>query len=202
MKSPVLAGVLILGALQGPAWTHSVRAAPAQGGLEWSLLHISLPPKVLDGLRVFDGPSGDFRVPRLGQVPGQRGRLVVLHLWAEWCGPCRDELPLLRQLTRETAAAYGDSIEFLYVNVSDNAAAARLFVAENRASLPEAPQYLELGGRLLRWLHGALPSEQSSLPITLVLDSRRVVRFAVVGSVRPHRQALTTALSRLQALER
>lgn len=203
MRRLVLAGFLAVTALHEPATERPAQAAaPVQGGLEWSLLNISLPPKILDGLRVFDGPSGDFRAPAPGQVPGQRGKLLVVHLWAEWCGPCREEMPLLQKLTQETTASYGDGVEFLYVNISDNAAAARLYVAENKIRLPKVPHYLELGGGLLRWLQRFLPSEQNTLPITLILDSRRAVRLAIVGSVQPHRKALTTTLARLHALER
>lgn len=202
MRLLALVGVLASIALHESVGVRAAYAAPTRGGIEWSFLHATLPSGTLEGFRVFDRATGDFRIPQPREVAGQRGRVVVLHMWAEWCGPCRDEMPLLRRLTQEASTAYGDHVEFVYVNVSDNASAARMFVAENGAVLPKTPQYLELGGRLARWLHGLQASEQNTLPVTLVLDSRRVVRFAVVGSVSPHRQALTTTLARLNALER
>lgn len=33
-----------------------------------------------------------------------RGRVLVLHLWATWCGPCLEELPTISALTRDARA--------------------------------------------------------------------------------------------------
>jgi peroxiredoxin len=46
--------------------------------------------------------AGDFALPardggtvRLSQL---RGQVVMINFWATWCGPCRQEMPLLEQL--------------------------------------------------------------------------------------------------------
>ena len=47
----------------------------------------------------------DFVLPRLdGQVrklSNYRGRVVLVNLWATWCPPCLEEMPLLDHLARE-----------------------------------------------------------------------------------------------------
>lgn len=45
-----------------------------------------------------------YRIPRLGggsdEIAAHHGKLVLVNLWATWCPPCREELPLLEQVSR------------------------------------------------------------------------------------------------------
>lgn len=48
------------------------------------------------------------------------GRPVLVNLWASWCAPCRDEMPLLQAAYER----YGDRVAFLGVNTEDTRSAA------------------------------------------------------------------------------
>jgi len=68
----------------------------------------------------------------MARVRALRGYPVVLNAWAEWCGPCKTEFPLLAS----AAAAYGRKVAFLGADVNDSAANAASFLAQHPVSYP------------------------------------------------------------------
>lgn len=56
----------------------------------------------------------------LGQL---HGTPVVVNVWASWCGPCKDEAPLLRQ-----GALNNPNVQFLGVDIQDSKAGAIGFI--------------------------------------------------------------------------
>lgn len=69
----------------------------------------------------------DIALTRPGEeraLSGLRGRWVLLHFWASWCGPCVDELPALLSRSR----AEGAQLAVVAVPVEEGlGAAARFF---------------------------------------------------------------------------
>jgi cytochrome c biogenesis protein CcmG/thiol:disulfide interchange protein DsbE len=61
-----------------------------------------------------------------------RGFPVVINVWAAWCGPCRQELPVFQ----EVSVAQGKRVAFLGVDVRDNRGEAEELLREIPVSYP------------------------------------------------------------------
>jgi thioredoxin 2 len=58
-------------------------------------------------------------------------KLVLIDLWAPWCGPCRMVAPVLEKL----AARYAGSLKVVKINVDDNPKSAALYDAKSIPTL-------------------------------------------------------------------
>jgi len=70
-------------------------------------------------------PAPDFALPARGggevRLSDLRGQVVMINFWATWCGPCRQEMPLLEQLQARYEPL---GFTLLGVNVEPDSAAA------------------------------------------------------------------------------
>jgi thiol-disulfide isomerase/thioredoxin len=58
-------------------------------------------------------------------LSGYRGKMVLLNFWATWCGPCREEMPSMEQLSRSFG---GQGLVVLAINQRENAALVNKFM--------------------------------------------------------------------------
>ena len=58
-------------------------------------------------------------------LSGYRGKMVLLNFWATWCGPCREEMPSMEQLSRSFG---GRGLAVLAINQRENAALVNKFM--------------------------------------------------------------------------
>jgi len=174
--------------------------AEAQSTEQDYLLHTQLPPALLRNLRIWDARTRAWRDMRPDEIPGQRAPVMVVHLWADYCQPCKEEFPLLRSLAEGLERAHRGQVQFVYLSETADAAAMERFIATYRDSLPRGPLYYDTATSIAQLLSAQRPSGKKSLPITVVLDRQGVIRQAVIGAVSSNRSTLATGIEKLVRL--
>lgn len=121
----------------------------------------------------------EFSGPLLGggefDLAAARGNVVVLNVWASWCPPCRSEAPALQAVFEEVAE---EGVQFVGVNVRDNATDARAFEQEFGLTYPSV---VDTTGSLLLAFRDTLPP--SAIPSTLVIDRHGRLAARVLDDV-------------------
>jgi thiol-disulfide isomerase/thioredoxin len=101
-----------------------------------------------------------------------RGIIVVLNFWATWCGPCREELPMLSKLSEQFAP---QDVAFLAISLDD---------AKTQSNVP---RFLDKKKIALSVFTGATPTTLHELqlgeiiPATLILDRQGIPVFRIMG---------------------
>ncbi len=112
------------------------------------------------------------------------GSPLVINVWASWCSPCRNELPLL-------ARASGRGTRVLGIVERDDASRARAFARRQGATYPSL---VDPEGRLLATLR-MLP--QVGIPSTLVVAGDGHLAARIVGPLTS--SSLRRALARARS---
>ena len=116
-------------------------------------------PELTDPSRTVsvDDPAGPFA-----------GKVVVINVWGQWCGPCRAEVTQLQQVYNATRA---DGVTLLGIDVRDNnRQAAQDFVKDRNVTFPSI---YDPAMRTMIAFGGKYPT--TVIPSTLVLDRQHRV---------------------------
>jgi thiol-disulfide isomerase/thioredoxin len=98
----------------------------------------------------------------------QKGHVVVINFWAEWCPPCRAESDDLEQVHQSTKDS---GVDFVGVDIRDDKDKAEAFVNERSTY----PSIFDPAGRVALNFRDVPPQ---TLPATLIID--RSGRIAAV----------------------
>jgi cytochrome c biogenesis protein CcmG/thiol:disulfide interchange protein DsbE len=100
-----------------------------------------------------------------------RGQAVVLNFWASWCGPCKDEAPILQEAFERWD---GKGVAFVGIDVKDFRGDAREFLERFGVTYPNV--YDGKGSTIGRY-------GVTGYPETYFIDARGRVRYRIAGPV-------------------
>ena len=98
-----------------------------------------------------------------------RGDVVMINFWATWCGPCRQEMPLLDELyTRYERVGFN----LLGVNIDDDSSRAMDMIDELGVNFPVLFDARKEVSKLY---------EVEAMPVTVIVDREGTVRYVHHG---------------------
>ena len=105
-------------------------------------------------------------------VESYRGRVLLLDVWASWCGPCKQELPMLDAMARRIKA---QGVEVLAVSVDQERANVDKFLkGHGKWALTIAH---DPAGAIAEQL------QPDKMPTSYVIDRAGIVRYVNAGFV-------------------
>ena len=151
------------------------------------------PPSATRGVEVGD-LAPDYGAPLLSgeavSLSDQRGRVVLVNIWATWCGPCRVEMPPIEQVY-ERYSNEGCSVLAVSVDAGpDHREKVERFIEEYGLAFPVL---LDPDGRVTRVF------QTVGVPETFVLDRQGVIVKKVIGATEWDAPAQKALIDRLLA---
>lgn len=118
-------------------------------------------------------PAADFALRSLShdniRLSEQVGEVVLLNFWATWCGPCRQEMPLLEEIYQKYRRA---GLVLLSVNIDEDAAQAAEMARTLGVSYPV----------LMDSRHEVTKAYQIGvMPVTVLIDRAGTIRYVSEG---------------------
>jgi thiol-disulfide isomerase/thioredoxin len=103
-----------------------------------------------------------------------QGKVMVLNLWATWCGPCREEIPILIKLQQK----YRDQGLIFIGLAMDEKAPVEKYAKEMGINYP-----ILLGGVSLGEFGQRLGNNAGALPYTVIIDRSGKIMTTRLGGI-------------------
>jgi|KBSSwiStaDraftv2_1062776.scaffolds.fasta_scaffold46262_3 peroxiredoxin len=94
-----------------------------------------------------------------------KGQIVLVNFWASWCGPCRQEMPILEQLNHQYR---NKGVALIGVNVEPDSTLATNWL---KATPVTFPILFDVDSKVSKLY------EVQGMPNTVILDRKGIVRY-------------------------
>ncbi len=160
-------------------YTHLFAAFSLAGPLE--------PPK---GIRHYEiGKAPEFSVTDMDgetfTLASTRGKWVFLHFWASWCGPCREEMPAIQQMTSKFDH---DKFDIVLINTAEDEDTIFSFLGEIGM---EMNSLMDTDGLVTE------KYKPRGLPTTILIDPNGNVQYQAIGGREWYKPEYTEFLTQL-----
>jgi peroxiredoxin len=98
-----------------------------------------------------------------------RGDVVMINFWATWCGPCRQEMPLLDELYQRYERV---GFSLLGVNIDDDSRKAMTMISDLGVNFPVLFDSTKAVSKLY---------QVDAMPVTVIVDRDGKVRYVHQG---------------------
>ena len=120
-----------------------------------------------------NSPAPDFTLKSLTgenlKLSELRGNVVLLNFWASWCGPCRQEMPLLEKMHNKYK---GLGFTVMGVNVEEDSSKAKAMAKKDKLSFPVLFDTQSQVSKAY---------QVSAMPSTVIIDRDGKVRYLHKG---------------------
>lgn len=122
--------------------------------------------------------------PLPDQIPVGNGEWTWINLWAAWCVPCKQEIPMLREWEQKLSKG-PKPLRLIFVSLDDDERQLSQFLTNQPTSGIKASYWLREGKERVEWLKALRVDPDTQLPGHFLVDPKGVVRCFISGAVEP-----------------
>jgi thiol-disulfide isomerase/thioredoxin len=118
------------------------------------------------------------------------GKWTWVNLWAGWCQPCKEEMPLLKEWETKLAS----KLRVAYVSIDDDERLSKRFLNEQPKTGVRQSYFLKKQETRKEWLEALGFSDVPKLPLHILLDPTGAVSCVIEGAIDANDFAQVEAL--------